>query len=91
MSPVDKIVGGMEALYSGLKQLPEFPDQLAEVLGNLAHQVYTYHWHGKTDRAFGIYGFCLRVLGEGSQTLEEDPPIDPAYAAPVAVEEPTEE
>lgn len=83
-SPVDSIVQGMEVLYAGLKTTPEFPDELAVVLGNLAHQVFTYHWHGKSARALKIYGFCLRVLGEGSQPTEEDPEIDTVYAAPPA-------
>jgi len=81
-SPVDTIVNGMECLYAGLKQTSEFPDALAITLGNLAHQVYTFQWHGKAGRAYGIYGFCLRVLGEGSQPVETDPEVDPVYVPP---------
>jgi hypothetical protein len=92
-SPVNTIVEGMEILYAGLRQSKEFPDELAHVLGNLAHQVVTYQWHGKTDRAYGIYAFCLQALNEAkAETPEPDkryekahPPIvegDPSASAP---------
>lgn len=82
-SPVDKIVQSMEALYAGLKVSTVFPDELAHVLGNLAHQVATYMWHGKADRAMGIYGACLRWVSEGSQPVENDPVVDENFQEPV--------
>lgn len=83
-SPVDAIVGGMEAAYAQIKAVPADAPVIAQTLGQVAYLIYDNGFHGKQDRALAIYKACRRALGE--EVSGDDPEVDPDYAAPAEPE-----
>lgn len=76
-SPVDRLVGAMEALYGALKDEGEIPDVAAIVCGQCAFIVCANGFHGKTDRASKILQACRRMLGITANSSTPDPTSDP--------------
>lgn len=82
VSPVDCLVGAMEALYAGIKQITGgFNDDIAIVCGQCAYIVGANAWHGKVDRAATIFQICRRSLGLTADETTPDPNDDPLILA----------
>lgn len=77
-SPVDALVGAMEALYSGIKQAPgAIHNDVHTVCGQCAFVVCVNAWHGKADRAASIFQISRRALGLTENATTPDPETDP--------------
>lgn len=76
-SPVDRLVGAMEALYGAVKDDGETPELALVTCGQCAFIVCVNGFHGKTERAAKILQACRRGLGLTADAMTPDPSGDP--------------